>query len=155
MMSDARVARWKQRGTVHCWRYRDNSRNYPGWNLAADEDACRSLLALIEFMSAAPYSSAQTIRLSPPSHLVLSVPGNRNGDARWTAARSLQLQYRNGMVTADHWTLDRDGADLTLSVGEASLAELRSGIDDMAHGRGDWGIGELPDEFVTYWWVPR
>lgn len=152
-MSDPQVDKWKQTGTVYCWRYRDNARNYPGWNIAADKEGCAELLSLIDLMEAAPYSSSKTIRLTPPTDDVLSVPNNRLGEARWTAARSLSLRYPKGKVEPDHWDLEREGDTLTLSIGEAKLRELRSGVEDMMAGEGDWGIGESDEEILFFWWV--
>lgn len=152
-MSDPQVDKWKQAGTVACWRYRDNARSYPGWHIAADREACVALLSLIDLMEAAPFSSSSSIRLTAPTEHILSVPNNRRGAGRWTAVRSLSLRYPKGTVNPDHWELERDGDRLMLSVGEAKLRELRSGVEDMMVGKGDWGIGESDEEMLSFWWV--
>lgn len=91
-MGDPQVAKWMQRGEVYLWHYKECTRNYPGWNLTADDQACDSLLRLCDLMRSARWSSSATLTVSRPTPGILSVPDNRGGAARWYAPKLLRLE---------------------------------------------------------------
>lgn len=161
-MSDPSVTRWRQRGRVYLWRYKENTRNYPGWHMTADHEACTSLVELIDAMQVARWPSNATVAVSPPTDDILLVPNNRGGAARWTAPTSLKLKYTRDQVDADFWSLGLQGGTLILAMGATALATLQKGILDIANGKGDYCIGADEahgtagsDAVLWFWWLPR
>lgn len=151
-MSDRDVERWRQRGEVFLWRYRDRPRNYPGWHLSADPAGAGSLLALLRLMSDARYSSAQVVAISEPTPRVLSVPNYGRGSDAWQSAGRWQLRCTKAAASANEWKLAFTGSGLQLSVGERYLLALIGGVEDLAAGRGDYAIsGEEADDHDCLW----
>ncbi|MCF1423247.1 hypothetical protein [Mangrovimonas futianensis] len=47
----AQIEKHKVSGKVYVWTYKDNNRNYPGWNFTTDLKASESLSELLNLMS--------------------------------------------------------------------------------------------------------
>jgi hypothetical protein len=111
-MSDPRVESWKQSGRLYLWRYGQNTKNYPGWNLASDETGWQSISDLLERMAESTRDSRREISVAAPTALTLSVPNNRagsNGLVCPVVRISLGLGsaiflYLNGSVMAEKLT---------------------------------------------------
>jgi hypothetical protein len=153
VMADPKVAQWRQRGAVYCWRYCDNRKNYPGWNLTADSQACESLVQLLDLMLAGKYSSQAAIPISPPTEKALQAV---NGPERWMSASEMTLHYPKSKVEPGHWSLKSNEGRIAITLGEARLNELRSGVVDVSQGRGDWAApnddDEIDDAQLLYFW---
>ena len=156
-MSDRNVQRWRQRGAVFLWRYRDEPRNYPGWHLSADPAGSESLLELFRLMRDAAHSSEQRISISDPTARVLSVPNYTRGGDHWQSARRWHVVYPKGRASVDEWKLVFAGSELRLSIGERYLLSLIQGVEDLAAGRGDYAISgedaDSPDCLWFWWWI--
>src|SRR3712207_2285031 len=105
-MPDEHVNRWRQEGRLYFWRYTENTRNYPGWHLTADDLCCRSLADLIERMLSARGRPRKPLAVTPPTREVLRVPNNRGGEARWKAPAGLLLEYPKGKVGDEYSELE-------------------------------------------------
>ncbi|MCH9648644.1 MAG: hypothetical protein K0U98_10420 [Deltaproteobacteria bacterium] len=155
-MPDPKVARWKQRGKVALWRYRDNVGNYSGFHMTADTTGCESLLELFRLMLEADYSSAQSIRLIPPTEGMLSVPNNRGGSARWRTSRVWTIRYPKSRVSPDHWELSVAERTCNLVTGRSLLEDLRKGVEDIQRGEGDYSIESGREQEsnhpLWFWW---
>ncbi len=163
-MADPSVKRWRQSGKVYLWRYRDNSRNYPGWNMTTDVAGCSSLLELLDLIDAARWSCTAAIRVSRPTPEILNMVGNMAGAARWSSRGTFVLRVPKGKVTEDHWDVRVDARTVTLTLGVARLPEFRQAVIDLQQGEGDFGLGP-PDESdlhdaafdrqcLSFWWIP-
>lgn len=53
-------------GRVSLWRYTENERNYPGWNLNADAAGCRSLLELLDALTITG-AGGRTVTVTQPT----------------------------------------------------------------------------------------
>lgn len=78
------VNTWRQSGRVSLWRYTENERNYPGWNLNADAAGCRSLLELLDALTITG-AGGRMVTVTQPTSEQLRVPNNRGGAAAWLA----------------------------------------------------------------------
>ncbi len=143
------VNAWRQSGRVSLWRYTENERNYPGWNLNADAAGCRSLLELLDALTSAG-TGARTIKLTPPTFEQLRVPNNRGGAAAWIAPEKWNVSLAPD--SAD-WDFPADIQPAVLALGSNWLAPLRAGIAGIQAGVGDHSIGD--DErglALWFWW---
>ena len=140
-MPDETVEQWKQNGALYLWRYLENTRNYPGWHLSADDLCCKSFVDLTEKMLTARWSSQKTFSVTPPDSKVLRVPNNRGGKARWKSAESLLLKYPKNKVDAAYFSLEEVEGNVIISVGTQQLRMLGDCILGISQGKGDYSIG--------------
>ena len=97
---------WKQSGTIYLWRYIENQRNYPGWHLALDSPAQRSIDLLVQALLSHGGSPLRTLLITPPTHRVLKIPNNRGGAATWQSPLKLRLGL--DATNPDAWRFDED-----------------------------------------------
>jgi hypothetical protein len=140
-MTEHRQTSSRQRGAVFLWRYRENRRNYPGWNIAADDQGCEWLLELLERLREAGSELAISLRVARPTESVLGVPKNMNGKARWSSRESLSVRLAPRRLPEDTWTLKADSVSVTITAGRKKLDELRRAVADMRAGEGDYAVG--------------
>lgn len=138
---------WQQHGTVSLWRYRDNARNFPGWQLTADAEGCASLLTLLDALHTGGAGASRTLQLSAPGPAQLAVPNNR--DARWVAPQTMQLILDED---SGAWQWQPDGERQVLRLGVSALAGLRQGVLDIAAGQGDYSLGHGMEALWFWWW---
>lgn len=151
-MPDDNVNKWKQEGRLYLWRYIENTRNYPGWHLTADDTCCHSLVDLIERMLTARWSSHKSLVVTPPTKEVLSVPNNRGGEAGWKAVRILTLKYPKDKVRDDHFSLEENGDEIILSAGRENLKLLNEWMLRISKGEGDYAI-QIGETHLWFWWT--
>ncbi|MEM9703782.1 MAG: hypothetical protein AAF907_15185 [Planctomycetota bacterium] len=109
------IARWRQAGRVFLWRYPGAPFDYRGWHLTADEPGGVSLSELLSLLeNAAPYDG-RTVRLSPPTADVLSVPNYQHGAAAWTAPAAWALSRSSSSTTESVWEREEHRLSLTLT----------------------------------------
>ena len=153
-MPDINVDRWKQEGRLYLWCYLENTRNFPGWHLTADDDGCHSLADLIERMLSARWSSQKSLVITLPAKDVLGVPNNRNGQARWKAPALLMLKYPKDKVRDGYSSLHVNGKTIVLSAGRQKLELLKDCVLKITKGEGDYAI-EIGDANLWFWWMLR
>jgi hypothetical protein len=150
-MSDESLKKWKQNGSLYLWRYLENTRNFPGWHLSADNLFCLSLANLIERMMAARWNAEKALLVTPPTAKVLSVPNNHNGEARWKSAQSFLLKYPKDKVAADYFSLEETEGNVILSVGTEKLQLFNECVLGISQGKGDFSIGSGGSQ-LWFWW---
>lgn len=141
---------WKQSGRISIWRYTENERNYPGWNLNADRAGCHSLLNLLDAL-AADGAGSRSIAITAPTKAQLGVPNNMGGQAAWVAPEKLRLTLS---LVADKWSFPPDLDPALIEVGSTWLQALREGIAGIPEGRGDYAIGKGSLR-LWFWWGGR
>ncbi len=145
-----RVIAWKQSGRISLWRYTENERNYPGWNLNADSVGCKSLLELVDALVAESCGS-RTINLTEPSQAQLRVPGNTGGAAAWVVPVKLRVTISDAR---SDWHFPQDLDPARIEFGSDWVAPLREGVASMSAGRGDYSIGNDKNGSLKlwFWW---
>jgi len=133
-MSEA--LRWKQRGTVYLWRYREHVRDFPGWHMTADAEGCASLLELLDAFKRARWSCDALVHLTPPTDEILSLANQWVREARRHAQQRLRLKYPKEKVAEDFWSLTADGCEAALLIGRSRMDEFYSGIGSILEGEG-------------------
>jgi hypothetical protein len=158
-MADSRVESWKQAGNLYLWRYAHNTKNYPGWNLAAEETGWKSLFDLLGRMAASPLACRREISVLKPTSRILAVPNNPAGSEGIESAQRLILEVPRGRVGDRQWRLESDPKRVVLEVGPSKLAELHGAVGSMPSTGGDFAIGpvdlkEWKEKSLWLWLVP-
>ncbi len=148
----SRASGWKLSGRVSLWRYTENDRNYPGWNINADLTGCESLLELLDALISDGQGS-RSIHLTPPTPAQLQVPANQGGTAAWVAPAKLRVSLSD---VASDWRFPQDQNPASLMFGSEWVAPLREGLVGMSAGRGDFSIGKTSIDSLGlwFWWSP-
>jgi hypothetical protein len=159
-MSNPRVENWTQSGRLYLWRYGQNTKNYPGWNLAADETGWQSIADLLERMAESTRDSRREISVSRPTALALSVPNNPVGSKELESKQSLILNVQRNEVADQHWKLESSASRVILELGTAQLGVLHAAVLAVQRTGGDFAIG--PDDKATwkesslwFWLIPK
>lgn len=95
---------WKQRGSIIFWKYLENSRNYPDWNLSLCPIAQKSLTDLIQRLVGGTEQCKRTIAVEFPPCSVLKVPNNQAGSGNVSSPKKICLFYDPHLV--DCWDID-------------------------------------------------
>jgi hypothetical protein len=159
-MADSRVESWQQAGNLYLWRYAHRAKNYPGWNLAADETGRQSLFDLLGRMAASPWACRREISVIEPTARILAVPNNPAGSEGVESAQCLILEVPRGRVGDRQWRLESDPKRVVLEVGPSKLAEVHAAVGSMPATGGDFAVG--PDDLNAWketslwlWLVPK
>src|SRR5687768_2685000 len=142
-------------GHIYIWKYIDNERNYPGWNITMDDLANQGVINLLDLMDQCEWSTNKTITTSQPTSREIDVANNRQGHSRWIARPKITFS----LVTkkpANHWLTTETSDELEISFGREKLRELREAIVQIPNAKGDYSIADEYDEsIVTFWWRLR
>jgi hypothetical protein len=146
------IEKFHVKGNVYLWKYKENQRNYPGWNLTVDNIASESITQLLDLMQRCEWSSSKLIILSRPTNDQIRVPNNWNGTASWKWAENLVLSS----IKTDgfnHWKIYEKYPKLEIAFGSSKLEELKSAVTGIPHGKGDFSIEtENDDDILNFWW---
>jgi hypothetical protein len=136
-------------GQVCLWRYRERTRNYPGFHLSADRHGCDQLLTLLGSLAKARTSQIGHIALDPVTAAVLAVPNNR--DAEVSAYRHWELIVDPRFPPERlHFAVVGDRVRTELS--PVQVESLAAGVQDIRERRGDYSIGDDDDHQIWFWW---
>lgn len=145
------INKLKIKGKIYIWKYLENSRNYPGWNITADKIGGENLLELIDLMKTCKWSSKKSIQTIEPSNNQLNVPHNRNGRAEWKSARNLTLNLKKE-IEPDFWEVIDNENDIEIILGKNSLLKLENSIRRILNNDGDFTISDNDEENILYFW---
>ena len=138
-------------GRICLWRYRDHSRDYPGFHLSADPPGGAQLLTLLGSLAKARTPQIGNVVLDPVTSAVLAIPNNRSG-------RSAISAYRHWELIVDprfpperlHFAVMNDRVRTELSV--VQVESVVAGVEDIRALRGDYAIGDEDEDQLWFWW---
>lgn len=145
-----KIEKLKISGAVYIWRYTDNDRNYPSWNITLDNLASEELTTLFDMMGLCEWSTNKKIQTTRPTDNELSVPNNRNGNAQWTTKPKISFCLKQNK-TPDYWATNEMIDELQISFGQQKLKELRDAITNIPKGKGDFALGDK-ENILHFWW---
>jgi hypothetical protein len=148
---DSKISKYKVLGKIYIWKYKENKRNFPGWNLTVNNEGSKSLLNLLELLESSQYPSRKRVMLSEPTSKQLGVPNNRGGNARYKPARVLELRFKK-FNNEEIWRMAEQESVVILEFGTNKMRELKSAIAGVPEGKGDFGICDAEDENVLFFW---
>jgi hypothetical protein len=146
---DSQFAKFKFNGQLFLWKYRDNIRNYPGWNISLDPAGCDSFLSLLDLMEQSEYSSLVSFFVNEPSQEHLNIA---NRGARYKICKRIKLNHKK--QPDDLWHMNESTSALTITFGLPKLQELKESIEKVQSGDGDFAITEKKEseENILYFW---
>ena len=147
----AQIEKHKVNGKVYTWTYKDNSRNYPGWNFTVNSKASKSLSELLDLMSSCEWSTKKKITTELPTQAQLDVPNNQNGIAKWKSKTNLILNCKMS-ESENHWLINELDDGIEIQFGKAKLIELQSAINGIPKGNGDFAISDQNEQNILYFW---
>ena len=143
---DKEIEKYKVAGRIACWKFIDNSKNYPGWNICFDSAGRSAVITLLEKMDNSEWPSKKSIRTMTPLEL------NQNwikkvGD--FTATQSIVISNRK--EPSDLWTLDESNSELTISIGSNTLNELKVSLKKEIFDEAMAGNNEDAPNLLYFW----
>ncbi|KAA3439777.1 hypothetical protein [Rufibacter hautae] len=148
---EAEIQKFKLKGRVYLWKYKELENRYPGWNLATDADGCDSLVKLLNLMDTSELPSKKTVPTEVPTKLQLKVPNYQQGLASWRAAKYLTLNFKKqGQIS--EWNITENGEEVEVRFGVGKLNQLRTAIAGIPQGKGDFAISDSDEENILYFW---
>lgn len=145
------IQKFKVSGKVFLWKYKDDQRNYPGWNLTVDKAASQNLVDLLDLMESCEWSTKKNLITEEPTQAQLNVPNNQHGQADWKSAQQLTLNSRK-LESDDFWAVIEDNGDVEIQFGKGKLKQLRTAIAEVPLGKGDFAISDTIEENILYFW---
>ncbi|MGB1032776.1 MAG: hypothetical protein ACPGWM_09175 [Flavobacteriales bacterium] len=141
---DQEISSFKVEGKLACWKFIENSKNYPGWNFCVDDLGRASLVALIEKMLASKWPSKKEVQTFEPLEL----------NQRWiletgtySSVKSIVLESKK--EPTHFWKLNAEKGILTISVGSDNLVKLK---DALVNEIFDDGLqGDFEGEGLWFW----
>jgi hypothetical protein len=136
IMAVSSVYQWILEGKLHVWYYLPRVKGLDGWHLNANTMACTSIVDLVDRMLGADGKSQKRIPVSMPARMLVG-PGHP-----WKSVSALVLRYPMGEVEDDFWHMELvEGDVVTLTVGSASLRELRQSLLNLPNWKDDFALG--------------
>jgi hypothetical protein len=147
-----KIEKLKISGRVYIWKYADNDRNYPGWNITVDNLASEELSVLFDMMGQCEWSTNKKILATRPTDQEIGTPNNRNGIAKWTTKSKIVFSLKTN-TTPDYWATTETVDELEISFGKEKLRGLWDAIINIPKGKGDHSIADKDDNnILTFWW---
>ena len=147
-----KIAKLKLSGQVFIWKYLDNSRNYPDWNLTLDKIASKELSNLLDMMNQCDWGVSKSFKTSKPTETELLVPNNQNGHAKWITKDFITFCSNNN-IASDYWKIKESSNSLELNFGKEMLMKLKEAITNIPLGKGDISISDKNENnILTFWW---
>lgn len=146
------IEKIKKEGKIYFWRYTENTRNYPGWNISFDDDGFTFLNRLLNLMQKSQWPSKKSISTDPPTEKVLLGVNNSGGRASWKTVKTLSIQYKKKSPYPNLWRLNEEEQALTISMGSNKLNEFITAIIDTKKDHGDFAISDSIEENILYFW---
>jgi hypothetical protein len=129
---------------VYLWRYLENVRNYPGWNVAVDRARTEALRAALARLAEGPVPS-NDLSCAQPGENVLSIPNN--AESPIASARLLRLEATSDSAVP---TIRECEGIVTFSMSPGVAKRLASSLDDPS---GIFDTALLDEPVVWYWGV--
>lgn len=151
-MNKALIEKFQIRGNIYLWKYKDNERNFPGWNLTVDKEASEHLVKLLDMMHQYEWATNKLVKVTPPTGKQIAVPNNWGGTAAWESSAGLKI-ISTKSIQLNHWRITEKFPIVEIELGPSNLAKLKEAIAGIPNGIGDFSIGDVIDEnLLTFWW---
>jgi hypothetical protein len=139
---------YKFKGKLHLWKYLENQSNFPGINLTADRDGCKSIIELLTLFKSSINKPTKTLTLYPTTQKIASVGTSKS---KFKSFSSLTLDF----IKEDEniWTVEEVVNDeIKISFSLFYLDELEQAIKRVKVGEGDFPIADKKYKNVLYFW---
>ena len=139
-------------GRVYLWKYKEKTTKFPDWHFTVDRVASASLLELLKMMYECEWSSKKEIHLTQPTENQTRVPNFDKGYAKWKGMETLILNFKKN-VEKEYWEIRQKDNEVEIVFGEDKFEKLKTAIEGIPKGLGDFGIYNKSEEDILYiWW---
>jgi hypothetical protein len=145
------IQKYKVKGKIYSWKYKDKYNNYPGWNFMIDKVGVKNFIELLELMKKCEWSCKKAIRIENPTESQLRIPNNQSGKAKWKSKDKLILNCRKN-ETDNHWLINESDKEIEFQFGKQKLIELQDAIMRIEKGNNDFAISDNNEENILYFW---
>ncbi len=149
---------------VWCWRYLENTRNYPGLHLTAKNEACDTLLELIDKIINEGDGRARTIPLKPLNKID---EAKVSGGQKFESFQKLKISWHKPSEKLHTAAFLIEDGQVHFYLTENFVDELKKGLLDIKEGEGDYcihpsiksskkvkQIGDLDKQSEDLWFWP-
>ena len=143
---DKKIQKYKIEGKIAFWKFMENSKNYPGWNISFDKIGRQSLIELLEMMNNSQWPSKKELKLSSPFEL--------NQDwikTNGTFQLAESVIISNKKTPIDLWELKDNNSNLIISIGNDKLFELKSKIVEQIFDECIYGNKDVDSDILYFW----
>ena len=139
------VYRWKQKGNLYLWRYRDNPKNYPGWQFTGDKEGVNSLCEILSLMLTEEKNVKRTIQLSTPSEVELSISGCTS-----KAIPEMKVSLHCEVEEPIDWCIKPYADSMDILCSPFSARGLRESLKKWLSGENDFSFGHNANQ-LWFW----
>jgi hypothetical protein len=143
---DPMIEKFQVKGSIYFWKYISDQRNYPGWNITADNDACNSMIELLEMMKRSEYPSRKSVKTCPSTMKQVRMAT----EGRYKTTELIKLHFKKEAKNA--WTISETKEGLVIVFNTAKLTELKSSFRRIYMGKGDFAISDGQQGNILYFW---
>lgn len=140
------IQKYKIEGKIAVWKFIENSKNYPGWNICFDDHVRNSIITLLEKMNNSEWPSKKEIKLTNP--LELNQDWIKNNGS-FSVAHSLIISNRK--EPSDLWEMSGNDSELTITFGSSKLNELKEGISKQLFDEAISGNQDSETNILYFW----
>lgn len=139
------VYNWKQKGNLYLWRYKDNPKNYPGWQFAGDRVGVKSFCELLNLMQKEERNVKRTIQFSTPTEKELTIPGCNSKIVSESKA-VLHCEVEGSI----EWCIKPYGDSMDIIADPYSIKGLRESLNKWLNGENDFSFGHAKNQ-LWFW----
>jgi hypothetical protein len=149
---DSIIEKLQKKGYITVWRYTENTRNFPGWNISFDELGFQFIKDLLDLMNNSQWSSKKDIGIDLPTKKILDGVNNLKGKASWKSIKKLSLQFKKNYSEDSIWEISLNNNLLIVTFNSLKLQELKESIIRVNNGSGDFAIADSESNNILYFW---
>lgn len=149
---DLEIQKLKKEGLITIWAYKQNQKNYPGWNLACDQTGHAFLERLFKLMNNSTWSAKKSFQIDHPTKIILDAVNNLNGKAEWFSPRDLTLRFKKDPLHLDDWKISFSNNMLDIVVGGKKILELQEVLQKIRTGKDELAVSDPFDNHILYLW---
>lgn len=143
------IEKFKFVGEIYIWKYTNNTKNYPGWNLTLNKEAAQNLLKLFDLMLKSEWSAKKNIQTAPVTQFQADIPQNRNSN--WKSKPKILFKYNNNDLN-EFWQIIETDDCVEILFGKEKLYKLKESIHNIISGKSDFAISDSNEDNILYFW---
>lgn len=145
------IKKLKYNGTIHIWKYRKRSKDYPGWNVAMDLNATNYCIELIDLMKRSIYKINHPIVIEKASLNQIRVPYTNTELRDAIRPNKLYLKY-DPKLEANHFAFLYFNNFITISFDLQKLIEFEDILKNRKMHQVEYEMyGEGSDSILYFW----
>jgi hypothetical protein len=125
-----------------CWRYNENTRNYPGLHFTAKPAACDALVGCLRQLRREGDGARRTL---PLRHLKPEDEAKVSGGQEYKCFSRLRITLHGESDVLRQMSFRAEGSMVHLDFTERCLSEFDRGLSDVKAGTGDYSIEPQED----------